>query len=287
MLAKCNAHTHVCALRLHVHTRAPFADTQRFYPHAHHLLHPHARLHALCTYFTRASLSLPSLSHRYRTHTHTYTHIHTHALAHAYAYAPSAAGGFNDEDTLNSWKYLIPKAPRVDLAKIRTATGKSLRYEAKLVTTDPVNASREFRITYFLDDSDVSVYEPPLRNSGCLSGIFQKRAKCINPLTGAAYKMSDFAIGSRVVVKGHAFTITALDEASRRAAESSPIKDTGDIIKILATLKSKLGDSSLSLRKMFRKFDKDCSQVGGRVGRADECMPVCRVCTPVSSAETP
>lgn len=41
-----------------------------------------------------------------------------------------------------------------------------LRFVAKLDTTRPINLDRRFIIFYHLSDDTISIYEPPLRNSG-------------------------------------------------------------------------------------------------------------------------
>jgi hypothetical protein len=37
---------------------------------------------------------------------------------------------------------------------------------AKIITKDPIQAQRRFVISYYLADDTISIYEPPMRNSG-------------------------------------------------------------------------------------------------------------------------
>lgn len=41
-----------------------------------------------------------------------------------------------------------------------------LRFMAKVVTKDPIQASRRFIIAYYMSDDTINIHEPPLRNSG-------------------------------------------------------------------------------------------------------------------------
>lgn len=56
-----------------------------------------------------------------------------------------------------------------------------LRFAARLVQTSgrpvaPADAPRRFVLSYFLADDTLSVYEPPIRNSGILGGRFYERS---------------------------------------------------------------------------------------------------------------
>lgn len=165
---------------------------------------------------------------------------------------PPHIGIGSEEDTLESWKHLIPRQKPVDFNKLRNATGDSRKFLARLISSDPINAERVFRLTVFLDDEEVAIFEPPVRNSGIPGGIFQKKKRTKNDETGEYFKVSDFAVGRTVVIKAHRFAI--FEE------ERGPEKAVADVDQIIATLKTKLLDASASLRKMFRKFDLDHSQ---------------------------
>jgi Ca2+-binding EF-hand superfamily protein len=165
---------------------------------------------------------------------------------------PPHMGIGSEEDTLESWKHLIPRKKPVDLAKLRSATGKTRKFLCKLISSDPINAERVFRITVYLDDNDVSVFEPPIRNSGVKGGVFQKKMRTKNVATGTYFTIGDFVPGIVVTIKGHRFNI--FEE------ERQPEEAIADVNAIIKTLKSKLLDASASLRKMFRKFDLDKSQ---------------------------
>jgi hypothetical protein len=72
---------------------------------------------------------------------------------------PPHPGFGREEDTIESWKSLIPKRPKNDMLKfMQAATGKCNRFLCKLVTNDPINSERVFRITVSLDDHQVAIY---------------------------------------------------------------------------------------------------------------------------------
>eukprot|EP00968_Pinguiococcus_pyrenoidosus_P003407 scaffold214_cov249-Pinguiococcus_pyrenoidosus.AAC.15 len=54
---------------------------------------------------------------------------------------------------------------------------KVLRYLARLQHGAGADARREFVINYFLADDVISVYEPPIRNSGVVGGLFLMRGR--------------------------------------------------------------------------------------------------------------
>jgi hypothetical protein len=41
-----------------------------------------------------------------------------------------------------------------------------LRFMAKVITKNPIQAERRFVISYYLADDTVNIHEPPMRNSG-------------------------------------------------------------------------------------------------------------------------
>jgi Ca2+-binding EF-hand superfamily protein len=165
---------------------------------------------------------------------------------------PPHNGIGSEEDTLAAFKHLIPRKRPVDLAKMRAATGKVEKYLARLNSKDPINAERVFRFTVCLDDDEIAIFEPTVRNSGLEQGQFQKKMKTKDSETGQVLTRKDLVVGRTLTVKAHKFTIFE-HEKSKAAA-------IADVPAIIATLRSKLLDASFSMGKMFRKFDLDKSQ---------------------------
>jgi Ca2+-binding EF-hand superfamily protein len=176
---------------------------------------------------------------------------------------PPHHGFGSEEDTLHSMKYLDPQShPRKsDLRRFQQSKNKTLKFYAGLKTEHPIDKMRKYRITWYLDDDSLSVYEEEVRNAGFLAGKWQARIKMQNPDTGERFKSSEFFLGAEVTIKGHRFVVNSADEFSLRFMEdSSSLWPMSSVDFVLSKLKVKLQEKSASLRKMFRKFDEDHSQ---------------------------
>lgn len=81
---------------------------------------------------------------------------------------PPPNGFGSDADSLHSVKYLDPRAHRQpsDLKRFLASTGKTLKFFVSLVTEHPVDKLRRYRITWYLDDDSLAIYENPIRNTG-------------------------------------------------------------------------------------------------------------------------
>ena len=166
---------------------------------------------------------------------------------------PPHQGIGSEEDTLAAFKHLIPRKRPVDLAKMRAATGKVEKYLARLNSSDPIQAERVYRFTVSLDDDEIAIFEPIVRNSGLgTQGYFQKKMKTKDSETGQVLTRADLVVGRTLTVKAHKFTIFEHEKAKSAAV--------ADVAAIIATLRLKLLDASFSMGKMFRKFDLDKSQ---------------------------
>ena len=121
-----------------------------------------------------------------------------------------------------------------------------LRYDAVLVSSDAITASRTFHISVYPDSQELSVYESGGRNTGVVGGAFAKREKHKNPATGVLFVAADFFVGGTVVIKAHMFRITGVDEAlvappENGDAESLLSRDTkGGVVAIMLQLKEKV-----------------------------------------------
>jgi hypothetical protein len=84
---------------------------------------------------------------------------------------PPYTGFGSEEDSLSSCKKMVPEPPRKDFVKWmyydrQGFDSNILRFLAKIITKDPIQADRRFIISYYLSDDTILVYEPPMRNSG-------------------------------------------------------------------------------------------------------------------------
>lgn len=209
--------------------------------------------------------------------------------------APYTPGTFgSEEDSLGSCASLMPKPAKRDLARLSEFDGKTLRFAARLAEPRVEDEGRTFVITYYLADYSVSVYEPPLRNSGILGGQFLRRTKvkradalvgadarvelggssgsssgamgssalastsATSP-TGIAYlQPADFAVSSQLRLAGHVFVITAVDAHSQRMLDGRERDyDSAEVSRIITKLVTKLRAYSTQLRRTFRQADLD------------------------------
>jgi len=92
---------------------------------------------------------------------------------------------------------------------------KELRFEAIMDTVRPEDKGRRFIISYMLADDMLTIYEPPVRNSGIIGGRFLERTRVAKPGSTLEqpvyYGPQDFYIGAVVEIFKHRFIITNAD----------------------------------------------------------------------------
>lgn len=130
-----------------------------------------------------------------------------------------------EEDTLRN-VFLAPK-PKKDIEKQISNRGKMLKARMKMVTLDPIQKTREFLLTYFLEDDTVQIFEGQRFNSGLVTGMFLKRGKYNNclPPEGNAPRLffpTDVFLGNVIETIGFKFQITEMDSLSSLFCEDKP-----------------------------------------------------------------
>ena len=135
---------------------------------------------------------------------------------------PPHTGFGTPEDSLGSVNRLAPAPPRRDFVKLAKNEGKVLRFEGAMISTATVDLNRKFIISYFLADDTMSVFEPPVRNSGILAGKFLDRTKCYYPGTTTSYEPQDLYIGASLELHSHKFVLTNADEYALSYMEKRP-----------------------------------------------------------------
>jgi hypothetical protein len=96
-----------------------------------------------------------------------------------------------------------------------------LRFNARLVSTEPDDESRTFIISFYCGNDTVHVYEVCDKNSGRIGGPFIQRQKQKNPVTGQYYRESDFLIGRTVYLSGFKFMLASTDEYTAKYMEDN------------------------------------------------------------------
>ena len=101
----------------------------------------------------------------------------------------------------------------------------------------PEDAGRRFIISYRLADDMITIYEPPVRNSGIIGGKFLERTRIAKPGSSpdkpVFYGPDDMYIGSCVQIFNHRFIITNADEYVLRYMEDHPQQFSGKILILL------------------------------------------------------
>ena len=90
---------------------------------------------------------------------------------------PPPIGFGSDEDSLQSFYHIIPKPPKRDADKNVELEGTVLRWLAKLDSKNPDDMDRRFVVSFHMSDGTVSIYEPPIQNSGIMGGKILERMK--------------------------------------------------------------------------------------------------------------
>ncbi|TKC38439.1 hypothetical protein EI555_002541, partial [Monodon monoceros] len=129
------------------------------------------------------------------------------------------------EDSAQNCFALIPKAPKKDVIKMLMNENKVLRYLAALESPIPEDKDRRFVFSYFLATDMISIFEPPVRNSGIIGGKYLGRTKVVKPGSSVEnptyYGPSDFFIGAVIEVFGHRFVILDTDDCVLKYMESN------------------------------------------------------------------
>lgn len=80
-----------------------------------------------------------------------------------------------------------------------------LRFESKLVSTEPDDENRKFIISFYCGDDTIQVYEVCDKNSGRMGGKFLDRKKHKNPVSGNYFQEKDFVLGRTIKIGGWSF----------------------------------------------------------------------------------
>ncbi|XP_055986595.1 EF-hand domain-containing protein 1 [Sorex fumeus] len=157
------------------------------------------------------------------------------------------------EDSAQNCFVLIPKAPKKDAMKMLLNDNKVLRYLAALESPNPEDKDRRFVFSYFLGTDMISIFEPPVRNSGILGGKYLGRTKVAKPSSSAEnpiyYSPSDFFIGAVIEVFGHRFVILDTDEYVLKYMESNAAQYSAEALTSVQNHFQKRKDSAPELEK--------------------------------------
>lgn len=97
-----------------------------------------------------------------------------------------------------------------------------LRFESKLISTEPDDESRRFIVSFYCGDDTIQVYEVCDKNSGRIGGKFMERKKHRNPISTSYYVERDFLLGHTIFLGGFKFQLLKADEYTEKYMEDNP-----------------------------------------------------------------
>ncbi|XP_071799106.1 EF-hand domain-containing family member C2-like [Asterias amurensis] len=183
---------------------------------------------------------------------------------------PPYTGFGSEEDSLCSCMGLLPKPPRRDFIKFMEKDrhgldSNVLRFVCRLDTTKPIDIDRRFIMSYFLSDDTISVFEPPVRNSGIIGGKFLERNRIKKPNQerfgtelSEYYLAKELYVGSRVNFHNHMFILIDADEYAFRYMEKHagemPVSDINLIVQKLGQIASR---NMEQIKEFFKRNDPE------------------------------
>jgi EF-hand domain-containing protein 1 len=174
---------------------------------------------------------------------------------------PNTLGIGSEEDTLQAWKSLRPKAIKKDEVRLVQYEGKILRFAAKFTKPRYIaDQTRQFIVSYFLADGTVKVFEPVQPNSGQQGGKYLERRIMRNPATGKYFAEKDFTVGEKVTIASTEFQLLGCDNFTKKyLAGDLNLHEMKGIDEVENLLREKIAANAVNIRKSFRKADKDFS----------------------------
>ena len=136
-----------------------------------------------------------------------------------------------------------------------------LRFNAKLVSTEPDDENREFIISVYCGDDTIQVYEVCDKNSGRIGGKFMERKKHKNPVTMGYYDEHDFLIGRTVFLGGFKFQLLSADEYTEKYMEDNsdvyPESNIDLVIRKIKQAATKYPSLQAYAIDLLKKLDKN------------------------------
>ena len=153
-----------------------------------------------------------------------------------------------EKDSLQSCIHLVPKPPSKDLVSFMEKDGKVMRFLAaftKAAASGPGSGKfdfqRRFLVNFFLVDDTLSVFEPPVRNSGIVGGKFYERGECKSSKTGDIYGQEDLYVGAVISISNRDFELLQADDYTLKYMEEfSETFPQSDIDLIMSRVKSEV-----------------------------------------------
>jgi hypothetical protein len=150
----------------------------------------------------------------------------------------------------------MPKVSR-DFRKAYKNQHRILRCKLKMCTNDLIDATRNFMLTFYLEDDSIYIYEDAARNSGMLSGTFLKRGKYKNNLpfdsdSPRYFQPTDIYLGNIISFNGNDMKVVEMDNLSLKFCETYPDEfPFFDSFTICSNIIDHVRSQHIDLRAMF------------------------------------
>jgi hypothetical protein len=163
---------------------------------------------------------------------------------------PPHNGFGKEEDSRQNCLSLHPKPPRQNVIRLLENKGKLLRFVAKIENATGFDVERVFVVSYFLDSDELSIFEPPVKNSGRSGGKFAERCKVRKPGSMDYYAEADMFLGARIVVNTRVFVLVDADEYTLQYMEAHPeVFPLADAASIARRVQASAGTADRELRR--------------------------------------
>lgn len=170
---------------------------------------------------------------------------------------PPHDGIGTEEDSLQNWKYLSLRPPRVDLNKRNAEEGKVMVFAASFAPPiAPEDKGRRFVVCFYRATDEVEVIESNVRNSGVVGGKFLAKRRHLKKLPDGRqvpYSPSDFITGGSVTIMSRTFILEDIDQRSQRLIDGIPDPVTEDRVKqLIIAFKTMLQSKFLRIHEAYR-----------------------------------
>jgi len=177
--------------------------------------------------------------------------------------------GFGSEhDSLASYFNLIPKPRKYDATKQATLDAIIFRWKAKfdmdrMTAPNPDDHKRRFVISYFMGDNSLSIYEPPIQNSGFMGGKFLERQRVIRHKSQQGFGdwMSEqdllVELPGTVWINNYPFVLLETDKFTLRYVNKGRIDSFVSIDAIHEKLRVKGRGLANEILSVFRMLDDE------------------------------
>lgn len=135
---------------------------------------------------------------------------------------PPHNGFGSEEDSLSNCYNLIPKPPKLDMAKMFAYDKIILRFVCRLVNDEFDLPDKKLVMSFYCADDSIMISLMTEKNSGILSGKFLEKKKYKNDATAAYFKPQELFVGQVLSINKHVLQIIQADEFTLNYMEAKP-----------------------------------------------------------------